>query len=305
MSNTIIDVQGLTKSYKEIEAVKDISFHVKKGQLFAFLGPNGAGKSTTIDMICTFLQPDAGSVTVNGFELGKQDTQIRSTIGAVFQDGLLDKLLTVRENLKVRGAFYGFSGKALQDKIQIAVKATDIEGLLDRQYKTLSGGQRRRADIARALINTPSVLFLDEPTTGLDPQTRKVVWETIKALQVEYNMTIFLTTHYMEEAASADYVVIIDNGQLVATGTPVELKEKYASDKLYLKASDINAVIAVLEKLNIHYTQVVDRLMISIKNSKDALEILDQCRNDITSFEVISSSMDDVFIEITGKEIRE
>lgn len=273
--------------------------------MFAFLGPNGAGKSTTIDMICTFLEPDSGEVFVNGFELSKQDTQIRSCIGAVFQDGVLDNLLSVRDNLEVRGAFYGYFGKELESRIRVAVQTTDIVELLDHQYGKLSGGQRRRSDVARALINTPSVLFLDEPTTGLDPQTRQSVWETIKTLQTELNMTIFLTTHYMEEASSADYVIVIDEGNIVAKGTPVELKGKYASDKLYLKVSNMEAVSKVLDNLHLNYTHVVDRLVITLKNSLDSLEILDLIRNELTSYELISSSMDDVFIEITGKGIRE
>lgn len=301
----IIEVSNLSKAYGKVKAVNGIDFYVERGQLFAFLGPNGAGKSTTIDMICTFLKPDTGTVTINGYVLGKQDTEIRACIGAVFQDGLLDKLLTVHENLEVRGGFYGFKDKVLEDKIQLALNATDINDLQNRRYGKLSGGQRRRADISRALINMPKVLFLDEPTTGLDPQTRKAVWETIKFLQTEFNITIFLTTHYMEEAASADYVIVIDNGSIVAKGTPSQLKETYTSDKLYLKAVDMTAVMGILEKLKMGYTQEVDRLVVPIASSKDAIEILDLCKDSISSFEVIGSSMDDVFIEITGKEMRE
>ena len=172
----IIEVEGLHKSYGSIKAVNGLDFYVERGKLFAFLGPNGAGKSTTIDMICTFLKPDCGSVTVDGFTLGKQDTEIRKIIGAVFQDGLLDELLTVEENLKIRGGFYGLKGKKLKEAVANTAEATGVTEILKRPYGKLSGGQRRRCDIARALINTPKVLFLDEPTTGLDPQTRRYVW---------------------------------------------------------------------------------------------------------------------------------
>jgi ABC-type multidrug transport system, ATPase component len=232
LSNTnMIEVNELHKSYKDVHAVNGISFYVETGKLFAFLGPNGAGKSTTIDMICTFLKPDGGTVTVDGFQLGKKDNDIRRTIGAVFQDGLLDNLLTAEENLRTRGALYGLRGAALNKAVAKALAAVNIEDLAKRQYGKLSGGQRRRCDIARALVNTPKVLFLDEPTTGLDPQTRKAVWDTVITLQKETDMTVFLTTHYMEEAAEADYVIVIDNGKIAAKGTPAELRSLFRATR--------------------------------------------------------------------------
>jgi multidrug/hemolysin transport system ATP-binding protein len=197
---------------------------VKKGQIFAFLGPNGAGKSTTIDMICTLTSLDSGKIVVDGHELGKEDDEIRNSIGVVFQDGVLDPMLTVENNLKIRGTFYKLKGKKLKDAIERVSEATNISELLNRKYGTLSGGQRRRCDIARALLNTPKLLLLDEPTTGLDPQTRQSVWDTILKLKHETDMTIFLTTHYMEEVVNSDYVVVIDRGKVVAEGTPDELK---------------------------------------------------------------------------------
>lgn len=303
----VIEVKNLSKSYGHIKAVDDISFYVEKGTLFAFLGPNGAGKSTTIDVLCTFLQPDNGEATINGFVLGKQDKEIRATIGTVFQDGVLDKLLTVEENLKLRGGLYGLKGKALAERVQKATVAAEVGDLLKRPYGKLSGGQRRRADIARALMNTPKILFLDEPTTGLDPQTRKKVWETISRLQKEGDMTVFMTTHYMEEAADADYVVVIDNGKIAAKGTPSDIKERYATDKIRLSFTQENetALKAVLASMQLEYSQAGRQLTIKIATTMDALPILKKCQKLVDCFEVLGGTMDDAFIGITGKELRE
>lgn len=301
----IIEVADLKKDYGNVQAVKGIHFYVEKGKLFAFLGPNGAGKSTTIDIICTFLKPDRGTITVDGHTLGKEDQKIRSSIGAVFQDGLLDELLTVEENLKVRGGFYGLKGPALAAAVKAAADAAGVAELLKRPYGKLSGGQRRRADIARALVNTPKILFLDEPTTGLDPQTRKNVWETIKKLQNEKEMTVFLTTHYMEEAAEADYVIVIDDGEIAAKGTPTELKARYASDLLKLSFSDKEKLCEVLDEMKLPYRQISDRLIVKIASTMEALPIVSECKAYIKGFEVLNGTMDDAFIQITGKEIRE
>jgi multidrug/hemolysin transport system ATP-binding protein len=301
----IIEVSDLKKSYGNVKAIDGISFYVETGKLFAFLGPNGAGKSTTIDIICTFLKPDSGSAVIDGNVLGDSDGAIRSVIGAVFQDGLLDPLLTVRENLKIRGGFYGLKRTDLEKAIGNAASATGISDFIDRQYGKLSGGQRRRADIARALVNTPKILFLDEPTTGLDPQTRKNVWETVKRLQRDSGVTVFLTTHYMEEAAEADYVIVIDNGKIAAKGTPTELKERYATDLLKLSPADENKLREVMQKNNVEYAETAGRLIIKIAKTTDALSILDLCRDNIKGFEVINGTMDDAFIGITGKEIRQ
>lgn len=310
--NKIIEVNGLHKSYGEVRAVKGIDFYVEAGKIFAFLGPNGAGKSTTIDIICTFLKQDSGSIVIDGHFLGEDDNAIRNIIGAVFQDGLLDNLLTIEENLKIRGGFYGLRGKSLNDAVTKTAKATGITEIMKRPYGKLSGGQRRRCDIARALINTPKILFLDEPTTGLDPQTRKSVWETIIALQKKNDMTIFLTTHYMEEASAADYVIVIDNGQIAAKGTPSDLKEKYTSDKLILVSkerkafhTDINIITDILDKDKKEYSTVANQVIVKIPATMDALPIIEKCREYITAFEVLNGTMDDAFIAITGKEIRE
>ncbi|MDD3348782.1 MAG: ATP-binding cassette domain-containing protein [Bacilli bacterium] len=305
MEEKVIEVKGLHKFYGNIHAVKGIDFYVEKGKVFAFLGPNGAGKSTTIDIICTFLKQDEGEVLVYGNKLGEKDDEIRSIIGAVFQDGLLDGLLTIEENLQIRGAFYGLRGSKLKQAIVEVAEVTEIKDLLKRQYKNLSGGQRRRCDIARALINTPKILFLDEPTTGLDPQTRKMVWETISTLQKKTKMTIFLTTHYMEEAANADYVIVIDNGIIAAKGTPAELKENYSCDKLIISSKHIEKIETILLQEAIEYEKIANQLIIKIGSTLESLAIIDKCRPDISGFEVIRGTMDDAFIGITGKEIRE
>lgn len=301
----IIEVEGLHKSYGNIMAVNGLDFYVEKGKLFAFLGPNGAGKSTTIDIICTFLKPDRGTVTVDGFTLGKDDTEIRKIIGAVFQDGVLDELLTVEENLRARGSFYGLRGKKLREAVAAAAEATGVTEIMKRPYGKLSGGQRRRCDIARALVNMPKILFLDEPTTGLDPQTRKYVWDTITEIREKNDMTVFLTTHYMEEAACADYVVVIDKGEISAKGTPSELKEKYSNDRIVISSHKTAEIEKLLEEKNLAFKTVADTVTVPLSSTLDSLPIIESCREHIESFEVIKGTMDDAFINITGKEMRE
>ncbi|MCE5235901.1 MAG: ATP-binding cassette domain-containing protein [Clostridiaceae bacterium] len=301
----VIEVNGLQKSYGEVQAVKGVDFYAERGRLFAFLGPNGAGKSTTIDMLCTILKPDGGEAFVCGHALGKEDAAIRASIGVVFQNNLLDPLLTVRENLFTRGGFYGKSGAKLHEAALRAAKAAETTEFWLRPYGKLSGGQRRRADIARALVNAPEVLFLDEPTTGLDPQTRKTVWESVQALQRETGMTVFLTTHYMEEAEEADYVIVIDDGRIAARGTPTAIRAQYASDLLKLFPLDENALVEALQNANADFTRAGDRLVVKLPSTMDALPLLDRLRPHLKGFEVLNGTMDDAFIGITGKEIRE
>ena len=303
--NHIIEVNGLKKSYGTVQAVKGLDFYVETGKIFAFLGPNGAGKSTTIDIICTFLKSDAGTVEVDGHLLGRDDNAIRQSIGAVFQDGLLDPLLTVSENLHLRAGFYGLRGKQLETTIRDIAQRMGIGEIMNRPYGKLSGGQRRRCDIARALVNTPKILFLDEPTTGLDPQTRKSVWETITKLQHDTGMTIFLTTHYMEEAAEADYVIVIDNGNIVAKGTPSDLKERFTSDKLTLITKEPEALTKKLTENGLAPEVVANRVTLKVSNTLAALPLINTYQSDITGFTVTTGTMDDAFIAITGKEIRE
>lgn len=301
LDKKIIEVNNLKKSYGDIEAVKGIDFYVDEGSLFAFLGLNGAGKSTTIDMMCTFLKADSGKIKIDNYEVNKDDDKIKSLIGVVFQDSVLDDLLTVKENLKVRSKLYNMSKSEFDKNLEEIAHVTSINDFLNRQYGKLSGGQRRRADIARALINKPKILFLDEPTTGLDPNSRKSVWDMIRRLQEENNMTVFLTTHYMEEAAKADYIIIMNKGKIEAKGTTYELKEKYTKDKMIVYTKNNSFFMHYLSLNNYNFSVGNNNVIIDIENTLESIKILENCREYIESFEVIKGSMDDVFINITRK----
>lgn len=299
----IINVEHLTKHYGDIKAVDDISFYVESGRLFAFLGTNGAGKSTTIDILCTLLRPDGGEVTIDGHTLGREDDAIRASIGVVFQQSLLDPLLTVRENLMMRGRFYGLGGTALRQAVTRAARTVGADEFIDRRYGKLSGGQRRRADIARALINTPRILFLDEPTTGLDPKTRREVWETVSRLQAESGMTVFLTTHYLEEAAEADYIMVIDRGRIAAQGTPDALREQHSTDILRILPRDAEKVHRELSAGTYKFEEKAGVFTVNIPHAADALPILNSLGDSVETFEVVHGTLDDVFLNITGREI--
>ena len=301
--NKIIEVHELSKSFGNVEAVKNINFYVEEGALFSFLGTNGAGKSTTISILLTLLKQDAGVVKIKGYTLGKQDDQIRQEIGVVFQDSLLDPLLTVEENLKVRASFYGMSKRDKSEAIRRVTAITNLQSFIKRPYGKLSGGEKRRTDIARALIHTPSILILDEPTTGLDAESRKNIWNTILQLQKETKMTVFLTTHYIEEAANSDYVVVMKAGEIVAKGTPEQLKNAYASDYLIITAVDDKKIRSILSAENIEFKEEKSLLYLPLKETKSAIPILAKHADLISSFEVRKSSLDDVFIAINGKDV--
>lgn len=299
-----IKVENLCKQYGDQQAVKGISFTVEQGTLFAFLGENGAGKSTTIEILCTLLKKSSGQVTINGFTLDASNgnADIRKSIGVVFQQSLLDERLTVRENILHRGKTYGLSKAQLTDNYQFVSTYLHLEDIEKKKYGTLSGGQKRRADIARALIHRPSILFLDEPTTGLDPQTRQFVWQAIKQLQLETNMTVFLTTHYMEEAAVAHQVTVLKQGKIVAQGTPDALKTKYAYDSMALVFQNAQKGVKFLEENAISYTENQGIYTIRLTSTLQALPILKKAEPLIASFEVIKGSMDDVFLHIMAEE---
>lgn len=299
-----IKVENLCKQYGEQQAVKGISFTVEQGTLFAFLGENGAGKSTTIEILCTLLKKSSGQVTINGFTLDASNgnADIRKSIGVVFQQSLLDERLTVRENILHRGKTYGLSKAQLTDNYQFVSTYLHLEDIEKKKYGTLSGGQKRRADIARALIHRPSILFLDEPTTGLDPQTRQFVWQAIKQLQLETNMTVFLTTHYMEEAAVAHQVTVLKQGKIVAQGTPDALKTKYAYDSMALVFQNAQEGVKFLEQNAISYTENQGIYTIRLTSTLQALPLLKKAEPLIASFEVIKGSMDDVFLHIMAEE---
>lgn len=296
----VIEVRDFKKSYRSVQAVKGISFSVKENSLFAFLGPNGAGKSTTIDTLCTLIQPDAGEITINGNMLGREDKKIRKDIGVVYQNGVLDGLLTLKENLVMRGSFYK-NKKEIEDRINKVAEITGIEDILSRKYAFLSGGQKRRADIARALIHDPKVLFLDEPTTGLDPKTRESIWNCINNMQKELGMTVFLTTHYMEEAIAADDVVIIDRGRIVEQGSPTYLREKYTKDFIVLYHPDEQA-LEFLQKNNFAYEPENEKVKLYVSDKKQIMEILNVLSIHIDSFEFIKGNMDDAFLKIIDTE---
>lgn len=299
----IILVKHLKKYFKNIKAVDDISFRVRKGELYGFLGVNGAGKSTTINMLCTLMASMEGEVTVCGYTLGKEDQEIRRRIGVVFQDNTLDNNLTVKENLMIRASLYDKDSKSIKENLQYVNDILDIGDLLNRQFRKLSGGQKRRCEIAKALMNRPEILFLDEPTTGLDPQTRQNVWSSIEKLRKEDNMTVFLTTHYMEEAAKAQYISIMEAGKVVAQGTPSQLKEKYAHDMLKLVPEDVGIMEQYFEDMKLTYEKRSNHIRVTIPSTMYGLDILNRMRENLKSFEVIQGTMDDVFLNITGRDL--
>jgi multidrug/hemolysin transport system ATP-binding protein len=302
MMDAIIKVDHLVKSYGEIKAVRDISFLVRRGSLFAFLGPNGAGKSTTINVMTTLLDADSGQVYLNE---QTDEAYFRQKIGVVFQGNVLDDDLTVKENLVLRGALYLNNKKAVKERYHQLAAYLNLHEFENQRFKTLSGGQKRRAEIARALFSNPEVLLLDEPTTGLDPETRQVVWKVIEDLRTNKNMTIFLTTHYMEEAANADHVVIINKGVIVAEGTPAQLKDRYSQDRLKIVPEDKQALRDWLDQQKRVYQKVSDQFVIPVEDSKEAIKIITILKDNIKQFEMIQGTMDDVFIEVIGGDIHE
>ena len=293
----MIQVKNLSKSFGSVKAVDNISFQVKRGELFAFLGVNGAGKSTTISMICGQNIADHGSISVNGMDTHKSTRKVKESIGVVFQDSALDKPLTGRENLKSRPALYGMAGKAFDTRLQELIQTFELQEFIDRPFGKLSGGQRRRLDIARALFHKPELLILDEPTTGLDPQTRKMIWSIIQNLREKDGLTVFLTTHYMEEASEADYVVIIDYGKVVAEGTPYELKNEHVKDTLTIYGVSEDEV----KRLGMSYKEIRDGYQISIERPGIATGLIQRNPEVFRDYELIKGGMDDVFLAVTGK----
>lgn len=295
----IIEINNLKKHFGDVKAVRDISFCVKEGELFAFLGVNGAGKSTTISVICGQLSKDSGTVEICGKSTDDSLGEIKRNIGVVFQNSVLDQLLTVDDNLRSRAALYGIKGKQYKERVSELARLLDFSDLLGRTVGKLSGGQRRRIDIARALLHKPRLLILDEPTTGLDPQTRKLLWEVINILRKEENMTVLLTTHYMEEAADADYVVILDSGKIVAEGTPLDLKNKYTDDFITL----YNADESVVKELGFPYEILPKAIRISVPDTSSATKMIIDNPSLFTDYEVTKGKMDDVFLNVTGKKL--
>jgi multidrug/hemolysin transport system ATP-binding protein len=296
----IIEIKNLNKSFKEVKAVNDLSFKIKEGELFAFLGVNGAGKSTTINIMCGQLEKDSGKVYINGKDIDFELDDIKKDIGVVFQNSVLDQQLTVYENLECRGSLYNILGDSIKKRIDELSELLEFKDFLYRSVNKLSGGQKRRIDIARALLHKPKILILDEPTTGLDPQTRKTLWEVISSLQKTENMTVLLTTHYMEEAVDANYVVIIDEGKICSQGTPIELKNQYTRD--YITFYNMNE--EDIKKLNLEYEKISNGYRIYVEDTNKAKNLILNNPDLFNDFEITKGKMDDVFILSTGKNLK-
>lgn len=297
--NNIIEIKNLFKSFGEVKAVSDLSFKVKKGELFAFLGVNGAGKSTTISVMCGTLEKDSGSVVINGEDIDKDSEFVKKSLGIVFQHSVLDKSLSVYDNLEHRASLYGIYGQAFKSRLKELTELLDFKDLLKRTVGKLSGGQRRKVDVARALLHSPEILVLDEPTTGLDPQTRMNLWSVIEKLRKENGMTVFLTTHYMEEAGDADYVVIIDGGKIVAEGTPLQLKNTYTGDFIYVYGIDDNTAL----QLGIPFEKVGGAHRFSVADTSEAAALIVKHPEIFKDYEVTKGKMDSVFLNVTGKKL--
>ncbi len=297
----IIEISNLSKSYDKLKAVDDLSFAVKKGQLFAFLGENGAGKSTTISIMCGTLKKDQGKIVINGLSLDTDLEKISAQIGVVFQNSVLDGVLSVKDNLYLRASLYGIVGVQAKERVKYLAKVLDFEDLLNKTVNKLSGGQRRRIDVARALIHNPKILILDEPTTGLDPHTRRTLWSVIENLRKKEKITVFLTTHYMEETADADYVVILEKGKISAEGTPLELKNKYTGDFVTV----YHASESKIKKLGLKYEVLPDAIRICVPNTNSAKELIIKHPELFEDFEITKGKMDDVFLSVTGKKLEE
>lgn len=295
----IMEISHLSKSFGEVKAVQDLSFRVKEGELFAFLGVNGAGKSTTINILCGQLQKDSGSVQICGTDLDRDADTVKRNLGVVFQNSVLDKSLTVRDNLASRAALYGITGSALEQRLTELDRLLNFRDLLKRPVGKLSGGQRRRIDIVRALLHSPKILILDEPTTGLDPQTRKLLWDAVSRMRKERYMTVFLTTHYMEEAADADYVVILNSGAIAAEGTPLTLKNTYTGDFITLYGVTEEAVKA----LGYPYEAIRDAYRVAVPDTAAATKLIVQNPALFRDYEITKGKMDDVFLAVTGKKL--
>lgn len=295
----ILQISGLNKRFGDIHAVRDLSFRVKRGELFAFLGVNGAGKSTTIHIICGQLRRDSGQILIDGRDMDGDMQGVRRDLGVVFQSSVLDSALSVFDNLESRAALYGIVDAEFRNRLDELARLLDFRDLLRRTVGKLSGGQRRRIDVARALLHRPKILILDEPTTGLDPQTRKTLWNVLSELRRSENMTVFLTTHYMEEAAEADYVVILDSGKIVAEGTPLALKNTYSGDYITL----YGAKEAEVKRLGVRYEAIRDAYRLSVPDTRAATELIVRNPEVFTDYEITKGKMDDIFLAVTGKKL--
>ncbi len=301
-----LEIEGLRKSYGSVHAVNGISFKVKKGSLFAFLGVNGAGKSTTINIICSILDKNDGKIYVDGMDLDERPRDIKKNIGIVFQTSVLDKELTVLQNLEIRTAFYGLGRAEKKRNIDNIIELLELGPILKQPVRQLSGGQKRRVDIARAMVHRPTLLILDEPTTGLDPKNRRIVWQLIDKIRTETGMTVFLTTHYLEEAELATDVVIMDKGKIIARGTPNELKNAYSADVLLSYMPEEPAFAGGLAAAGYEFSYDGEKgaYRIRISSGADARGIMERFPQYTGDIEILKGNMDDVFLNVTGRDIQ-
>ncbi len=299
MAEQIIKIENLNKSFGSVKAVQNLSFEVQAGELFAFLGVNGAGKSTTINIMCGQCAKDSGKIVIGGRDIDRDANGIKRELGVVFQNSVLDSALTVYDNLESRAALYGITGAAFRARLRELAEMLGFSDLLKRTVGKLSGGQRRRIDVARALLHKPKILILDEPTTGLDPQTRKTLWQVIYDLRQTEHMTVFLTTHYMEEAAEADNIIILDSGIISAKGTPLELKNTYTKDYITLYGANETTV----RQLGVPYEAIKDAYRLSVPNTQTATDLIIKYPSVFNDYEITKGKMDDVFLAVTGKKL--
>ncbi len=303
----IVVVENLVKRFGPVTAVDGISFNVEENSIFGFLGPNGAGKTTTISILCTLLEPTSGKAFLNGHDCSSESSAVRKSIGIVFQDSSLDKDLTARENLMFHAQLYNVAKQERRERVGDALSFAGLQDRADDLVKKFSGGMKRRLEVARGLIHKPKVLFLDEPTLGLDPQSRSNLWEFITELPRRHNVTIFMTTHYMEEAEVCDRIAIIDKGKIIASGTPQGLKKLIGGDVIYLKSTDNGRAIATLrEKFGIEASEKEDEIFMSTPRGDSSIpSIIRELGESVLSVRMQRPTLNDVFLKLTGKEIRE
>lgn len=303
----IIEVEEISKKFGSLTAVDKVSFTVKEGEIFGFLGPNGAGKTTTINMLCTLLKPTSGKATVNGFDVAKQRADVRRSIGLVFQEPTLDEYLTAEQNLRFHAYAYKVPKNEREKRIDDLLELVELSDRRKSKVSTFSGGMKRRLEMARGLLHNPKVLFLDEPTLGLDPQNRRHIWDHILGLRKKHNLTIFLTTHYMDEAENCNRITVIDHGQIVALDTPDKLKDMVGGDLVTLKAEDNDAAIKELkEKYKLEPIIEKDNIVFTVpQGDKFLVKLMKGFQSNLESISIRRPTLDDVFLKLTGRAIRD
>ena len=305
MEKNVLEVKDLKKHYGKFEAVKGITFDVKQGEFFAFLGPNGAGKSTTINTICTIIEKTAGTVVISGHNLDDSKLEVRKRIGLVFQENVADKSLTVEENLKIHCELYHVPKEEIKSRIDNALKIVQLEEKRKTKCGALSGGMKRRVEVAKGILHQPDILFLDEPTAGLDPQTRVNMWDFLMKLREETNMTIFLTTHHMDEAEQCDRIAVMDHGKLIALDTPVNLKEQYGDAKIIFNTKEIAKIKKLLGKRAEITKEGNDNVIKTKESITQIVKDMALAKVDFNDLQILRPTLNDVFLTLTGREMRD